>query len=104
VGETTVGKGTVQRWRLLSGDSGGFRLSVAKWLTPDKTWVHGVGITPDVVVEPGAPDGADVQLDRALGIVLEALGGAPSPPVLVGPSPSPSAVPSHAPFGSPAAS
>ena len=26
--------------------AGGFRLSVAKWLTPDKTWVHGVGITP----------------------------------------------------------
>ena len=43
VGETTFGKGTVQQWHLLSGDAGGFRLSVAKWLTPDKTWIHGVG-------------------------------------------------------------
>jgi carboxyl-terminal processing protease len=104
VGETTFGKGTVQQWHLLSGDSGGFRLSVAKWLTPDKTWVHGVGITPDVVVEPGAPDGTDVQLDRALGIVLAALDGAPASPVLVGASPSPSALPSAALLGSRAAS
>jgi len=47
VGETTFGKGTVQQWHLLSGEAGGFRLSVARWLTPDKTWIHGVGITPD---------------------------------------------------------
>ena len=79
VGETTFGKGTVQQWHLLSGEAGGFRLSVAKWLTPDKTWVHGVGITPDVAIEPGASDGSDAQLDRALGIVLAALDGAPSP-------------------------
>jgi carboxyl-terminal processing protease len=103
VGERTFGKGTVQQWHLLSGDAGGFRLSVAKWLTPDKTWVHGVGITPDVVVQPGPPDGADVQLDRALGIVLAALGDAPSPSGIAGRSPSPSAVPS-VPLGSPAAS
>ena len=103
VGETTFGKGTVQQWHLLSGDAGGFRLSVAKWLTPDKTWIHGVGITPDVVIEPGAPDGADVQLDRALGIVLAGLDGSPSPSVVAGASPSPVPVPS-APLGSPVAS
>ncbi len=50
VGETTYGKGTIQQWHLLSGDSGGFRLSIAKWLTPDQTWIHGTGITPNVVV------------------------------------------------------
>ena len=43
VGETTYGKGTVQQWHLLSGDAGGFRLSIAKWLTPDQHWIHGVG-------------------------------------------------------------
>ena len=49
-GSKTFGKGTVQQWTQLEDDSGGFRLTIAKWLTPDKTWVHGVGITPDVVV------------------------------------------------------
>jgi carboxyl-terminal processing protease len=68
VGEPTFGKGTIQQWHLLAGDSGGFRLSVAKWLTPDKTWVHGEGITPDVVVPaPAEPvEGEDPQLDRAV--------------------------------------
>jgi carboxyl-terminal processing protease len=104
VGERTFGKGTVQQWHLLSGDAGGFRLSVAKWLTPDKTWVHGVGITPDVVVEPGPPDGADVQLDRALAIVLAALGATPSPSGIASVSPSASASPGAPHPVSPAAS
>ena len=43
VGSKTFGKGTVQQWTQLEDDSGGFRLTIAKWLTPDKTWVHGVG-------------------------------------------------------------
>lgn len=81
VGETTFGKGTVQQWHLLSGDAGGFRLSVAKWLTPDKTWIHGVGITPDVVVEPGSSPGDDPQLEAALRVVLEALDGSPAPSI-----------------------
>jgi carboxyl-terminal processing protease len=71
VGTPTFGKGTVQQWTQLEGDSGGFRLTVAKWLTPAKTWVHGAGIAPDVLVEqqPGRP-GDDPVLDAA----LEALG------------------------------
>ncbi|MFN8519192.1 MAG: S41 family peptidase [Chloroflexota bacterium] len=100
VGETTFGKGTVQQWHLLSGDAGGFRLSVAKWLTPDKTWIHGVGITPDVVVEPGQAGADDPQVAKALDIVLGTLDGsspAPSPavaataPAAGSPSPRPSA-------------
>ena len=68
VGETTYGKGTIQQWHQLSGDSGGFRLSIAKWLTPNQTWIHGTGITPNVVVPFPAdtPAGQDPQLDRAL--------------------------------------
>jgi carboxyl-terminal processing protease len=65
IGETTFGKGTVQQWTPLEGDHGGFRLTVAKWLTPDKTWIHGTGIAPDIVVTP--VDGVDdAVLDRAL--------------------------------------
>lgn len=67
VGTTTFGKGTVQQWTQLEDDSGGFRLTIAKWLTPDRTWIHGTGITPDVVVDalPGKP-GEDPVLDAAL--------------------------------------
>ena len=53
VGEPTFGKGTVQEWTQLPGENGGFRLSVAKWLTRDKAWVHEVGLKPDVEVASG---------------------------------------------------
>ena len=44
VGEPTFGKGTVQEWSELPGENGGYRLSIAKWLTRDKTWIHGEGL------------------------------------------------------------
>ncbi len=72
VGVKTYGKGTIQQWQLLNGgDAGGFRLSIAKWLTPKQTWIHGVGITPDVVlpVPDGTPAGQDPQLDKAIQIL-----------------------------------
>lgn len=90
VGETTFGKGTVQQWHLLSGGAGGFRLSVAKWLTPDQTWIHGVGITPDLIVEPGAPGAEDAQLAKALELALAALGDeTPAPSLAASPSAAP---------------
>ncbi len=95
VGETTFGKGTVQQWRLLPGENGGYRLSVAKWLTPARRWIHRVGIAPDVVV-PAASSGAtgDPQLERALAIVEEALGSGASPEPAGSPVASPSPRPS----------
>lgn len=68
VGQTTFGKGTVQQWQELSGEGGAFRLTVARWLTPDKRWIHGAGLVPNVVVElPNpVPAGVDPTLDRAL--------------------------------------
>ncbi len=73
VGQRTFGKGTVQQWSLLSDDAGGFRLTVAKWLTPKKRWVHGTGLTPDVVVEatPSSPTD-DPVLDKALELLGDA--------------------------------
>jgi carboxyl-terminal processing protease len=50
IGEVTLGKGTVQTWRELV-NGGGIRLTVARWLTPNGNWIHGVGITPDIIVE-----------------------------------------------------
>lgn len=76
VGDHSFGKGTVQEWITLPDDAGGFRLSVAKWLTPDKHWVHPDGLTPDVAVTVPAntPAGSDPVLDRA----LQVLGAAPA--------------------------
>jgi carboxyl-terminal processing protease len=72
VGEATFGKGTIQEFKELPG-AGGYRLSVRKWLTPDQTWIHGVGLTPDVVVTTpaDAQPGVDVQLDRAIELLLD---------------------------------
>ncbi len=73
VGQQTFGKGTVQQWTTLEGDSGAFRLTIAKWLTPDKRWIHQVGLTPDVVVEetPDPATGSDPVLERALEVLDE---------------------------------
>jgi carboxyl-terminal processing protease len=67
-GETSYGKGTVQTWIELDDDAGGVKLTVAKWLTPDKRWIHRVGVVPDVAVEVPAdtPSGEDPVLDRAI--------------------------------------
>jgi carboxyl-terminal processing protease len=68
VGDTSFGKGTVQQWHDLSDDNGGFRLTIARWLTPKQRWIHGVGLTPDVKVTPPAntPAGQDPVLDKAV--------------------------------------
>ena len=73
VGQTSYGKGTIQQWQELTGEGGAFRLTVARWLTPDKRWIHHVGLVPDVAVAvPTNPaPGDDPTLDRA----LELLGG-----------------------------
>jgi carboxyl-terminal processing protease len=70
VGETTFGKGTVQQWIELP-DTGALKLTIAKWLTPDKHWIHGTGVEPDVVVElpDEVPAGEDPARDRAIEIL-----------------------------------
>ena len=71
VGEQSFGKGTVQQWQELTGEGGAFKLTIARWLTPDKRWIHKVGLTPDVVVTlPNPiPAGADPVLDKALEVL-----------------------------------
>ena len=70
VGAKSFGKGTVQQWTQLEDDHGGFRLTTAKWLTPDKAWIHGTGIEPDVVVDaPAAPTDDDPVIDAALEVL-----------------------------------
>jgi carboxyl-terminal processing protease len=91
IGSQTYGKGTIQEFKELPG-AGGYRLSVRKWLTPDQTWIHGVGLYPNINMAP--PDGEtppdDAVLDRALQVVLDELAGKP---VMTDPPPTPSLVP-----------
>jgi carboxyl-terminal processing protease len=70
VGETTFGKGTVQQWIELQGN-GALKLTIAKWLTPDKRWIHHVGLVPDVVV--AQPEQPDPEKDPALDKAVETL-------------------------------
>jgi carboxyl-terminal processing protease len=73
IGQQTYGKGTIQEFKELPG-SGGYRLSVRKWLAPDQTWINGVGLTPDIAVAPAAAgQSGDPQLDRAVEEVLSTL-------------------------------
>ncbi len=57
IGEKSFGKGTVQTIQPLS-NNGGLRLTIARWLTPNRNWIHEQGITPDIVVEwnPKTPE------------------------------------------------
>lgn len=66
VGEKSYGKGTVQQAQDL-GDGAGLHVTIAKWLTPNGTWVHGKGLTPDVTVslDPKNPS-EDTQLEKAV--------------------------------------
>ena len=68
VGQTSYGKGTIQEWQTLDDNNGGFRLTIAKWMTPKQRWINKVGLTPDVPVTVPAnqPAGSDAVLDAAL--------------------------------------
>ncbi len=99
VGSKTYGKGTIQEFKELPG-AGGYRLSVRKWLTPDLTWIHGIGLLPNVQIEPPSDRGTgqDVVLDKGIQVALDALANPaatfPPPPTYppATPSSSPSAV------------
>lgn len=73
VGEQTFGKGSVQELVQLTPETS-IKVTVARWLTPNGTWISEKGLTPDVVV-PFVADKVDpkkdVQMDRAIAEVLK---------------------------------
>ena len=75
VGQQSFGKGTVQEWQQLTSGGGAFKLTIARWLTPDKRWIHKTGLTPDVVVT--LPDTIPAGSDLTLAKALEVLGAQP---------------------------
>ncbi len=68
VGETTFGKGSVQDvFELPRGASA--KITIAKWLTPNGTSIHGNGLIPDVDIELTEEDieaDRDPQFDKAV--------------------------------------
>jgi carboxyl-terminal processing protease len=72
VGEQSYGKGTVQNWIPLSGEQGGVRVTIARWLTPKDRSIDKVGLTPDFVVpltDKDSQAGLDPQLDKAIAVL-----------------------------------
>ncbi|GAB6927513.1 S41 family peptidase [Paenibacillus sp. JCM 10914] len=55
LGEHSFGKGTVQTsFDKQFGDGSMIKVTIAKWLTPNGTWIHEDGIEPDInVAQPG---------------------------------------------------
>lgn len=75
IGSTTYGKGTVQQWTQLEGDYGGFRLTIARWLTPKGVSINGKGIEPDTVITAVPAKPGD---DPVLAAALQELAAAPT--------------------------
>jgi len=64
IGEKSFGKGIVQGVFNLEGGEG-LKITTSKYLTPNKTDIHEVGINPDIVVT-AENDKEDIQLNQAL--------------------------------------
>jgi carboxyl-terminal processing protease len=68
IGTTTFGKGSVNHLRQLS-DGGALYITIARWLTPNREQIEGIGLAPDIQVEPTEEEieqGRDVQLFAAI--------------------------------------
>ncbi len=74
IGEASTGKGTVQEINNYANGST-LKLTIAKWLTPKKRWIHEKGVTPDREVSKATSEerkkGIDRQLDTAVREVLK---------------------------------
>ena len=51
IGQTTYGKGTVQKSQNLSGGTS-YKYTTEKWLTPKGKWINREGLAPDIFVQP----------------------------------------------------
>ena len=69
VGETTFGKGSVQLIFDLS-DGSSLHVTAARWYTPSRHQLDGVGLTPNQVIEAEPHSNQDVQLETAI-VLLE---------------------------------
>ena len=78
VGATTFGKGSVQNWIELTNNQGAVRVTIARWLTPDKRQINDTGLEPNYPVEVTEEDyenELDPQLDKAIEVLLDLIRG-----------------------------
>jgi carboxyl-terminal processing protease len=71
IGETSFGKGSVQKLEDLA-DGSSLKVTIADWLTPKGEHITGTGLEPDIEVEMTDDDynqNKDPQLDKALEII-----------------------------------
>jgi len=71
VGQTSFGKGSVQKLEKLS-DGSNLKITIAKWLTPNEESISGIGLDPDIEVKMTEDDYTnenDPQLDKAIEII-----------------------------------
>jgi len=74
VGTRTFGKGIVQTVFPLSNGAG-LKLTTARYLTPNRNDIHTRGVEPDVLVENQENSTTDVQLDRAIELMMQKIAG-----------------------------
>lgn len=73
IGQKSFGKGCVQQVKTLS-DGSTLKITVANWLTPNRTSISEEGLEPDIKVEMKEEDyleGRDPQLDKAVEVIKE---------------------------------
>ncbi len=70
IGEKTFGKGTVQETQEFK-DGSGLHITIAKWLLPNGKNIHKEGIIPDVEIKSGEDPNVDIQLNKAIEILLQ---------------------------------
>lgn len=68
IGKKTYGKGTVQSV-IEVGDNAELKYTIAKWLTPNKTWIHKTGIQP--TEEVSMPDYYNITIIDTREVVKE---------------------------------
>lgn len=68
VGDKSFGKGTIQEPIELTGGAG-VHITIAKWLTPNATWVHGNGLDPDILIKDDPKTESDEQLNKAIEVL-----------------------------------
>ncbi len=99
IGQQTFGKGSVNHLRTLS-NGGALYVTIARWLTPNGTLIEGVGLTPDVKMDPTPADTQGKpgpELYTAIDLLHSEINGTPfTPPPTPAPG-SPTPVPTSSP-------
>ena len=70
IGTQTFGKGIVQSLFPLS-DGSAIKITVSRYYTPAGNNIHGVGITPDIILERDTESEEDNQLQKAIEVLSE---------------------------------